>query len=329
MKDISDIKRLNRNKVRRILWNGGSYTKQNLASETGLSVATCNTILNEMESSGEVTGEKTRLQEVGRSTVVYQINEAYESILCMDFKMIKGIKSLSWAVMSTAGTILERDGKEFARLDYKVILEAVREIAKRHENISQIIIGAPSVAEQGVIRHCDIPELEGVSMAGILASDCHIPVHMENDMHLKAYGYYKKECVESDTVTIAAFPSHVLPGTATIESGKVIMGAHQFAGMVGFLPYGIGREEQLLMLSRESYLPLAVKAAASIIAIVNPGVILFTGDLLDEQEVIKIKQECMKIMPLEYIPACVYRENVDDYFLEGMYQRALDLKGVL
>ena len=56
--------------------------KQSIAADTGLSVATCNTLLNELERSGEVYSQKYQLNGVGRSTSVYQINEDYESILC-------------------------------------------------------------------------------------------------------------------------------------------------------------------------------------------------------------------------------------------------------
>lgn len=41
-----------------------------------------------------------------------------------------------------------------------------------------------------------------------------LPVHMENDIHYKAYGYYKKEGRENDIVTLCFFPANVLPGTA-------------------------------------------------------------------------------------------------------------------
>ena len=78
MKDSADIRKLNKNKIQQLLWQGGSYTKQQIAGILGLSVATCNTLLNDMVVQGVVIGEKKRLQEVGPSTMSYQINEAYE-----------------------------------------------------------------------------------------------------------------------------------------------------------------------------------------------------------------------------------------------------------
>lgn len=48
MKDTADIKRENKSQIRKLLISGNSYTKQQVSLQTGLSVASCNTYLNEM-----------------------------------------------------------------------------------------------------------------------------------------------------------------------------------------------------------------------------------------------------------------------------------------
>lgn len=80
MKDSADIKWANKSLIRVLLRSGSAYTKQQIALQTGLSVASCNTYLNEMEAAGEVLGESRRLHDVGRSSVLYKLNERYESI---------------------------------------------------------------------------------------------------------------------------------------------------------------------------------------------------------------------------------------------------------
>lgn len=42
------------------MWQGGAFTKQSVSAKTGLSVATCNTLLNDMDQCGEVISEKKR-----------------------------------------------------------------------------------------------------------------------------------------------------------------------------------------------------------------------------------------------------------------------------
>lgn len=82
-------------------------------------------------------------------------------------------------------------------------------------------------------------------------------------------------------ITIMNFHANVLPGTATIYKGTVIKGKNIFAGMVGFLPYGISSEQYLEKLNYNQCIPLISNAAASIIAVINPDEMVFTGNLLD------------------------------------------------
>ena len=87
MIDSSDVRKINVNLIRSVMWRGGEHTKQSVAMDTGLSVATCNTLLNELEKSGEILSEKRQLNGVGRSTSMYRINESYESMLCIRFDL--------------------------------------------------------------------------------------------------------------------------------------------------------------------------------------------------------------------------------------------------
>ncbi|PIH04177.1 hypothetical protein [Clostridium combesii] len=329
MKNSADIRKFNIYKIQRILWNGGEHTKQQIAIDTGLSVATCNTLLNDMEKSGEVIGNKKRIQEVGRSTITYQVNESYESILCISFELIKGKKSLKRIVLSPLGNILSYTEKFYKILDYCVIKENISEMISTYSNISQIMIGTPSVAEHGIIKHCDIEELENQKIVEEIESCFKIPVYLENDMHFKIYGYYKKEGVPNDIITIVNFPSNVLPGTASIHAGTIIKGKNKYAGMLGFLPFGINRKDEVSLKDIEIDMYLISKSIAYIIAIINPNIIVFTGDLFDEDIVEYIKNECLNTIPEEYMPEFLFIEDINTYYLEGMYQKSLDLKGIL
>lgn len=85
MKGSADIRKINLQKIRRILWSGQWKTKQQIAGETELSVATCNTLLNELANTEEVISEKIRLHDVGPSALRYKCNEEYEQLFCIFF----------------------------------------------------------------------------------------------------------------------------------------------------------------------------------------------------------------------------------------------------
>lgn len=326
MRDTASVRKNNIRAVRRILWNGETWTKLRIAKTTGLSVATCNTILNAMEANGEVLGEKTRVLEVGRSTTAYRYNESFGHVLCLEYALILGRRHIACTVLSMTGVVVRQERKELPVIDGPVIARTVKALVAAFPRIAVISVGTPSIARHGIVRHCDLPELEDTHLAADLEREFGVPVVMENDMHLKAYGYYKKHCVTDDIVTLANFPANVLPGTSTIVSGTILKGANHFAGMVGFLQHGVDREQVAANLTPKKYFPYAVRSITAIIAIVNPSVILFSGDLLDGNEVEKIRLACLKSIPAEYVPPFRFVAGMDEFFVEGMFQRALDRK---
>lgn len=311
MKDSADIRKINKHKIMTILWNGGQDSKQQLSIRTGLSVATCNTLLNEMEQAKEVIGEKKRLQEVGRESVCYRINETYESFLCVQFELLNGIKQFTIYLLSPVGSVIEKIQKQFTFLDYPAISHGIACMLDKHKNVSHILVGTPSMAKDGIIKHSDIAELENVELVSLLEEQFHIPVHMENDMHYRAYGYYCTHGKEDEIVTLANFPSGVLPGTASVHGGMIITGRDHFAGMTGFLPFGMQRNEEIALFQKDTCRPLISKTITSIIAIINPGTIVFTGDLLDKDSLVFIKEDCMQYIPAEYMPDFIYEEDFD------------------
>lgn len=326
MPDTAGPRKQNLNQVRRVLWQGGQYTKLDVSRATGLSVATCNTLLNELEKAGEVVGQSQRVRDVGRSSVVYRYNEEAESFLGVSYQLIGGIKSVRAAVISPLGTTIQWYEKQHKVLDYAAVEALIAQAILEHPNISQILVGTPSIAEHGVVRHCDIPEMDGIPLVRLLEERFDRPVYMQNDIHYNAYGYYKKEGEENDIVTLAFFPSGVLPGTASVYKGTILKGRNQFAGMVGFLPYEFGREEEIRLLSWDTAIPVIVKAAASLIVAINPSTILFAGDLLDEERIQQVYTGCLAYIPQAYMPEFHYTDQIDAYYLIGMYHKALDLK---
>ena len=91
MKNSADIRRDNKKSIYRFLLEDRGavrtsrtmeqpegerlrqYTKQEVAAATGLSPATCNTLLNDMERAGIVQGGRKKAGDVGRSSVLYRI----------------------------------------------------------------------------------------------------------------------------------------------------------------------------------------------------------------------------------------------------------------
>ena len=326
MKDSADIKKQNKARIGRLLAAGEELSKQQIARKTGLSVASCNTYLNEMEQMGEVLGTKKKLHEVGRNTVVYRLNEDHECFVGLYFELIGGVKSLTTVVFSPTGRIKDLTKQSYPLLDEKVIYTRLARTLEQFPNASQLVVGTPSVAEGGVIRHSDIPELEGVPLVAELEKRCGRPVFLANDMYYKVYGYYRKESTEGKIVTLVNYPAGVLPGTATVYNGSILTGRNLFAGMVGFLDYGISIDEQIQKMQRPMAMPLITRASIALISILNPHNLLFTGDLIRAEDMDTIRAACEKCIPAEYMPDFAFLPDSTPYYLAGMYEVAMDRK---
>lgn len=324
MINSAGVRKQNRSMIRMVMRDGNAHTKQSIAAVTGLSVATCNTLLNEMEKSGEVIGEKGRLNSVGPGTMLYQLSENFENYLCISFELMQGIRTFWAAVLSPTGKIIESKACHVDCLNYAWIEQEITEWIARYDHIVQIIVGTPSIAEHGTIRYSDIPELELEPLVEKLEQRFGLPVFMENDMRYKAYGYYKLDGDAEKVVTLVYFPSHIQPGTATIHKGTILTGANGFAGMVGFLSYDMTREQYLKMLTKETGLPLVAKAVTALIAAVNPDSIVFTGDILEESSLSEVWEACRRDIPEEYLPEFLWVPDFNDYYIHGMYQTAVD-----
>lgn len=325
MKDTAEIRKHNMNKIRRLLWLGNNYSKHDIALTTGLSVATCNTLLNELEANKEVIPEKKQLSGVGRCTALYRINEDYENILCLTFEMSGKQRLIKIFVLSMTGNIIWKIEIFKDNLRYTDIEKIIMDVIKKYSKINRISISVPGIVMDGIISDCDISELNGIRLIEKLKEKLNTAIEMENDMHYKAYGYYKEECTDDEIVTIINYQPGVLPGTATIYQGKILKGANGLAGMTGFLPFDTDRQKQIEMMNSEQYFPFALKSAVSLIAILNPDLMVFTGNLITIEASEKIYKSSKNYIPDKYMPELKYIENIDDYCLIGMYKKSLEM----
>ncbi|MSA01602.1 ROK family protein [Lactonifactor sp. BIOML-A3] len=327
MKDSSDIRKLNINLIRRLLYSNKEYSKQDISLKTGLSLSTCNTLLNELAANNEIIGEKKQLQNIGPRTMVYHVNTQNEQLLCISFEITKGLKTLILNVLSFAGNILEEHIQTYDYLDYDLIKKESMTILAQWPNISQVIISGCCVPDHGIIRICDIEELENVAIVNKLSTAFSCPVHLENDMHLKSYGYYIKSKDSKKILTLANFPSKALPGISTIYNGTLIRGSHLFAGNIGYLPFELSPRELLLLLGdKKTARPIISRVIIAIISMIDPSSIVLTGQLVEASDLAVIRSDCMKTIPERYLPELHYADDLYKYMMVGMHQKALDIK---
>ena len=324
MNNSSDIRKENKRAIYRLMLDGKAYTKQQIARGTGLSTATCNTLLNDMTAQGILTGGQKLSGEVGRSAVLYRIDPQHEQYLALHFEMDGDTRLIETTVFSATGEILSRKTTPCPRVGWEDIAGALQARREGFPAVSQILLGIPGIAEHGIVRHCDLPELDRLPLRETVEQAFGLPAAMENDMHHKAYGYYRTTGNREDVITLGYFPKKQLPGTATIHKGTILRGSNGLAGMAGFLPHSAPSLTQLL--TPQACVPFVANALQSIIALLNPGTIVLTGDLMDPETVQQIRSRCAEAIPPEYMPVFQIVPTLDGYYLAGMFQLAVDRK---
>lgn len=326
MQNTAIIRSENKRTIYYAMLDGGSYTKNQIASMTGLSIPTCNTLLNLLAEEGLVQPDEKICGSVGRNSLTYRIDDTHEYYLAIHFSMMKGIRSIEYLVFSPEGHIVEQERMEYEQLTLSAIEAAVQNALSRFPAISQIIAGTPSFISNGRIHHSDIPEMDDIFLSEHLEKMTGLPVTMKNDMHFKAYGYAKLKHCQNEVVSLACFPSGVFPGTVTIHKGDIIEGSNGAAGMTGFLACHTDKKELLKQWNGENAIPLIGQTIRALIVLMNPGRIVFCGDLIHEQIISEIKQKYLHLIPQEYMPIFEISDHFNTFYYEGMYQIAVKNK---
>lgn len=62
------------------------------------------------------------------------------------------------------------------------------------------------------------------------------------------------------------------------------------------------------------------------IPLLNPRVIVLTGDLVEEGHAEQVRRYCEKTIPEEYLPEFVWVPDIEEYYFAGMFERAIEEK---
>ncbi|MEO2203486.1 ROK family protein [Paenibacillus pabuli] len=316
------VKKMNRELVRQTLKKMGQGTKSMVAEATGLSVATCRSILLELLEAGELVELDLEESSGGRPAQVYKFNENFSYIVCLIVKAGVQCHSVSYSVTNLYGEIVEEGYQETEKdqMNEVVIYELIERLIGKFPLIRAVGIGVPGAVNQGVVNVSDIPRLVGVPLAAYIRGKYEVEVIVENDMNLTVYGLYQKqEYQDEKSIVVATFIEGSLPGAGIMIDGHIHRGNTQFAGEIAFLPLGLSYDEQFRLLhDRETFHPLAARAVSSLIAVMNPETLALTGTLVQPEDVEMIRNECLKYIPEMHMPQIKLLDEPDENYKYGL-----------
>lgn len=319
------VKKMNEEIVRQALKLMKQGTKLMVSKATGLSVATCGNLLNELLMKGEITELGLEESSGGRPATVFRYNENFAYIACIIIGVGVGSRSLTFKIVNLLGETIEEGYKEHKQVEPKVIYELVDELIAQFPQINAIGIGVPGAVKQGVINVSEIKEIINIPFEAVIREKHGIEVIMDNDMNFTAYGFYQKQGYEEEvSIAVASFIEGAFPGSGMMIDGHIHRGSTSFAGEIAFLPFGMTQEDQFRQLhDRETFHVIAGHAVASLIAIMNPQTIALTGGLVKPNHLSLITQECLKYIPEMHMPHLTILEHPEEDYMHGLVTMTL------
>lgn len=303
-------------------------TKMMVAKETGLSVATCNSLLNELCVSGKILEDDVAIKKegAGRPSKAYRINTQYILGCCLSFHKENKSNHIKYTIIDLLGTPLETDTLFQTAIDYACIKHLLGGLITKYTHITVISVGIPGILDKHqTIISCDLIELNGINLPDRIKKDFGLNAVVENDMNLTAFGLYtEKHYKASHSVVAASFYENVCSGAGITINGEIIKGRSNFAGEVSYLPFQPENNKRIkLPLAKIENAQIIARTICAFITILNPDVILLSGSSISITIMGAIAEHCAKLIPEQHMPELTYAQNTDSYYLSGLTEKAL------
>jgi hypothetical protein len=343
--DVTLVKEINTDMIKSALKFLGEGTKAQISEATGISVATCGKILNELSASGEVVETSLEQADYGRPAKCYRYNALFSLVGCVYLHTENNQIRFSSVVADLVGSILEESVDDVVGVDYDLIRSRISSLRQKYPAISVVSVGISGYMTDGIIDLCNFSRLNGLSLGKLLRDDFpEITIMVENDANAAVYGFYNTECKAKDTTVAFLFsPDKMINGAngaerdsaldkdaapvfnlgaGFVSGGRILRGFSGFAGEVMYLPVnGVAYDADRSVMS---YVNMLADIVLSITSIINPEILAVSGGFITESIVEAVEERCAHLIPARHMPKIVLRKNIHNDYVNGLVAIALE-----
>lgn len=327
MKDISGnalvMKEINTNLVRKALKAKRVATKQQISTETGLSLVTVGTVLQYLVQQNEVFESALSPSSGGRPAQQYCYNADFaHALIIFPYEKDERIVVRS-SIVNLSGQCIYTADTTVGAINLETFEGIIEPLLNTYPAIQVIGFGNPGVEEGGKIIVSDYKKLIGTSLSGHFSSLFQVPVIVENDVNAAVIGFARRQQLTSDSIMVYLyFPDHHPPGAGIFIHGGLFKGRKNFAGEVNLLPLDIQWSDSLYS-SFDELCKAITKLIVSFCGILNPDSIVLNGSFLSESHLRTIIQHCSAALPQNIVPTIQLSDNFISDYQTGLIVQSL------
>lgn len=318
------MKKVNSSLIKQILKEKGSATKAQITKNTGISVTTVRTLLEELIINKEIISLGLDDSSGGRKAERYTLN--LNDNISLSFYVEN--EFINYALTNILGDIIENNTIKIEKNRNEIFLEEFIDNILKNNNIKVIGIGVSGVVDKGnYFFGKELDNWEKSNIGEYIEKKYNIPVVLENDLNAIALGFSLNYLKEMKTLDMKSLNlvyidfSESGVGAGIIANGQLIRGKNNFAGELGFIP--INKQGHLGHIlntnpSDETYVDVVAQLIATLNCVINPSFIVIGGDTLRKNLINQIRDECKKYIANNIMTEINLSKDSKKYYLSGI-----------
>lgn len=165
---VNDLKKENKKKIRKCLYDGKIWTKNELSLKTGLSLASTTNLIQELRQNKEIDFIGEAKSTGGRKSKQYQLNKDYKHLLKVILKKNKEDYEFIFRSVDLYNTVLFQKKMISLKGTLLELKEHLLEMIEKDLKIDLICISLPGVCHQGFVDLCDFEDFQNKNILEVL-----------------------------------------------------------------------------------------------------------------------------------------------------------------
>lgn len=312
------VKLTNKTLIKNALKSIGTATRTEVSQKTGLSIATCRNILNELVKSGEVLeADLEATNNVGRPARKYSFNKDFSYVAGINMNIDGDERTLQYIVANLDGEIIADERQQKESVTIEDLTEMTDMLLEKWSDITSLAFGIPGIFnKEGLILDCDFKSLNGINIIESIGPLHGIDIIMASTPDLVTYGYYSLHPeLKNDTVAGLIAPIGERLGAGIVIDGSIYKGGNNLAGEVGYMYFGEDTEKETT-----DHLYTAVSA---VITLLGPDDLILYGRRFSDEVYDLIIDRCRELFHDEFLPDFIHLDDCYTELIHGIVQLAL------